>query len=329
MLSVADVTCLGCGCLCDDIEAGVSDGRIVEARNACELGHAWFLADRGRADRPIATVGGLPVDAALAIAEAADILRAARSPIVLGLTGTTMETQGLAVALADRLGAAISPAHEAIAAPRIGALRRVGMVSATLGEVKNRADLVIFWGVDPLVTHPRHWERYSVDPAGRFVPKGRADRTVIVVDRAPTSTAERADLFLQIPAENQFEALTSLRAAVKGLDAIDVESPLRFLADRMKTARYGAFLLRPEPRRYGDGGSRPHPGARPQRPDPVRRLDPRRAGQPRRCRGRPCLADGLPLRRRFRGRYAPAPCRRHDRRDPRSRRARRRPDRRR
>ena len=42
--------------------------------------------------------------------------------------------------------------------------------------MKNRADLVLFWGADPLATHPRHLERYAAEPAGLFVPRGRADR---------------------------------------------------------------------------------------------------------------------------------------------------------
>jgi formylmethanofuran dehydrogenase subunit B len=39
---VLDVTCLGCGCACDDIRVTVRDSRIVEAAHACNLGLAWF-----------------------------------------------------------------------------------------------------------------------------------------------------------------------------------------------------------------------------------------------------------------------------------------------
>ena len=39
---VENVTCLGCGCACDDIGITVRDGRITEARNACDLGEEWF-----------------------------------------------------------------------------------------------------------------------------------------------------------------------------------------------------------------------------------------------------------------------------------------------
>ena len=47
---------------------------------------------------------------------------------------------------------------------------------------RNRADLVIFWGSNPAESHPRHLTRYSTMPKGLFVPNGRKDRTVVVVD---------------------------------------------------------------------------------------------------------------------------------------------------
>ena len=97
------------------------------------------------------------------------------------------------------------------------AIQEVGESTSTLGEIRNRADLVIFWGVDPFQSHPRHWERYSVDPRGQFVPRGRRDRTVVVVDREATETSRAADLFLRMEPEQDFEALWTLRALLRGV----------------------------------------------------------------------------------------------------------------
>src|SRR5205085_1094158 len=101
-------------------------------------------------------------------------------------------------------------------------------------------------------THPRHWERYSVEPRGRFVPDGRAGRTVIVADTGRTATAERADLFVPVAAEAQFEVLWCLRALVGGValepgrvaraTGLDLET-LRDLAGRLQAARYGAWFV--------------------------------------------------------------------------------------
>jgi len=40
--AVEHVTCLGCGCACDDITVVVQRGRVAEAQRACALGAAWF-----------------------------------------------------------------------------------------------------------------------------------------------------------------------------------------------------------------------------------------------------------------------------------------------
>ena len=60
--------------------------------------------------------------------------------------------------------------------------------------VGSRYHLIIFWGSNPVESHPRHWERYSVFPAGQLVPDGRADRFLVVADVRPTPSTEAADL---------------------------------------------------------------------------------------------------------------------------------------
>lgn len=171
--AVADATCTVCGCLCDDLTLAVADGRIVAAERACEIGRRWFLADHDQTGLPLATILGQAAEPEDAMDRAAAILRQAQAPVVLGLTRTSNETVAAALAIADRLGAVVDVGEAASTFPVLRAVQRIGRVSATLGEVKNRADVVVFWGVDPLVTHPRHWERYSVEPHGRFVPRGR------------------------------------------------------------------------------------------------------------------------------------------------------------
>jgi formylmethanofuran dehydrogenase subunit B len=90
------------------------------------------------------------------------------------------------------------------------AFQGVGEVTCSLGEVKNRADLVIFWGSNPAESHPRHWGRYSTMPKGLFAPNGRKDRTGVLVDGRRSKLAPAADLFLQIKPRKDFEALWAL-----------------------------------------------------------------------------------------------------------------------
>src|SRR4051794_24493744 len=85
--TVEDATCLGCGCLCDDLAITVTGGRIVEAARACPKGLEWLLADRGHDAFPAATVDGRPASPDEALDRAATTLRGARAPVVLGLSG--------------------------------------------------------------------------------------------------------------------------------------------------------------------------------------------------------------------------------------------------
>src|SRR5660398_145704 len=49
------------------------------------------------------------------------------------------------------------------------------MPSATLGQIKNRSDVIVFWGCNPVQAHPRHMSRYSTFSRGFFTEKGRKD----------------------------------------------------------------------------------------------------------------------------------------------------------
>ena len=90
-----------------------------------------------------------------------------------------------------------------------------GKVGCTLGEVKNRADFIIYWGVNPAECHPRHFTKYSLMQRGKFLPRGRKDRTMVLVDIRETPSAKAADIFLQVRPTKDFEVLTTLRALIK------------------------------------------------------------------------------------------------------------------
>ncbi|HSG69682.1 MAG TPA: formylmethanofuran dehydrogenase subunit B, partial [Planctomycetaceae bacterium] len=243
-----DVACTVCGCVCDDLQLTVEGNRITRAVGACRLSEDWFLEQESKQPH-VAEVGGAPCDLSAAIDAAAAILNRSRSPLVYGLSRSSTEGQREAVHLADALGANIDTTASLCHAPSIMAIQSVGESTCSLGEIRNRADLVLFWGVDPARSHPRHFERYSVDPAGEFVPGGRADRTVVVIDVEPTESSALADRFLQIEPGRDFEAIWALRGMIRGLPVdtsaslgISLEA-LHELAERMKSCRCGVVFF--------------------------------------------------------------------------------------
>lgn len=247
---VENATCTFCGCVCDDMVLKVQGERIVEAKNACVLGKAWFLNHHAE-DRPVALIEGKPASLDEAVERAAQILVTAKYPVVYGLSDTTCEAQRVAVAIADWIGGCVDTTTSVCHGPSGMAFQGVGEVTCSLGEVKNRADLVVFWGCNPAESHPRHMTRYSTMPRGLFVPKGRKDRTVVLVDVRRTKTAPAADVFLQIKPRKDFEALWALRALVKGMPVspqIEQETgiplaQLQELAQRMKNCKFGVLFF--------------------------------------------------------------------------------------
>ncbi len=227
-----DVACTVCGCVCDDLSITVENGRITRAEKACALAEPWFLGQNA-VKPPIAEIDGqeAPLDAA--IQRAVELLKAAKSPLIYGLSRSTTEGQRAATTLADKLGATIDTTASTGHAPSIIALQQVGESTCTLGEVKNRPDLVIFWGSDPVHTHPRHLERYCPNTIKRYM---------IVADVHETDSAKLVDEYLPVEPGQDWETLWKLRMLLKG-KLVAASDNLVSLAARMKACRFGIVFF--------------------------------------------------------------------------------------
>jgi formylmethanofuran dehydrogenase subunit B len=228
---IRDLTCAGCGCICEDISVHIAKGVIAEVEGACVLCKEQLLGQTaGEAEPP-------------KIAEAIEILAEARSPLIYGLAGSTVETQRAAVALAETLGATIDFALPDFHRSSLQAMQSVGISTCTLGEIRQRADVIIFWGADPVGTHPRLFERF-IDPVGQFV---ASRRYVVSVGRQPPN--HPADEFVQIDPADNLAALSTLRAAVAGIElsgAASYSEQLRELGQRLVNAEYCVIFFGPD-----------------------------------------------------------------------------------
>ena len=207
-------TCLGCGCACDDIQLSIEANRIRDARNACDLGLRWF-GDGAAPSRALA--GSRDVSLEEALDTAARTLRGASRPLVLLAPDISCEAQRAAIALADALHASIDGVTSSTTLTSVLAAQEIGRASATLGEIRNRADVVVFWGVDPSSRYPRFAERYAPEPAGVHV-GGRRDRIVIAVDVGRARGPEDADHRLEVPPNREVDLLNELAACAARAD---------------------------------------------------------------------------------------------------------------
>ncbi|MBS7658288.1 MAG: formylmethanofuran dehydrogenase subunit B [Candidatus Bathyarchaeia archaeon] len=250
--TIHNVVCTVCGCCCDDLEVKIKDGRIVEVKNACAVSLSKFqnYNNEERIVKPMIKKNGEFKECSFeeAIKEASIILAESEYPLIYGLSLTTTEAISKAVELAEALGGVIDNTTSVCHGPSLIGVHDIGVVTCTLGEVKNRADLIIYWGSNPVFSHPRHLTRYTVFSKGKFR-KERKERKLIVVDVRRTATAKMADIFIQVAPNQDYELLSALRMAIKGEEIYLDEvagvpvNKIEELADLMVSCEFGILFF--------------------------------------------------------------------------------------
>jgi len=254
--TVYDVVCPFCGTLCDDLEVDVelSNQEVLEVRNGCQIGTKKYFSSNvspHRFTKPMIRKDGELQEASWdeALDKAADILVKAKRPLLYGWSSTECEAQGKGVELAEILGGVLDNTASVCHGPTLLAKQDVGVPTSTLGEYKNRADTVIFWGCNPVHAHPRHLGRYSEFVRGYFKRDGRNDRTIIVVDPRYTQTAQIADMYVKVNPNEDYELLNAIRAVLRGVE-LDVEEvsgvsyeKIKELVEVLKAAKFGVIFF--------------------------------------------------------------------------------------
>lgn len=212
------VVCPGCSCLCDGLTVA-ADSKIPVEVESCSVGAVWFAGRSEPTESSTSYVG-----------EIRELLSKANSPLITGIENLTTEAQQLALRVADRFYCGIDSGWSNTCRGSMASLQRYGKVTATLGEISNRSDLVMLWFCDPMKTHPRFIERFirkSVDQKKRL----------IVIDESKTATAEIADEFIHVSAVDAIEFAQQLRMSI---DDADNKSDL---AAELIAAKYGSVFV--------------------------------------------------------------------------------------
>jgi formylmethanofuran dehydrogenase subunit B len=237
---IENVVCPFCGCLCDDIAVTVEDGHITNTKNTCVISKSKFMNhEKNALESPL--VDKKEVSLENALDTAAGILKNSDSPLIYGLSSTECEAQRHAIHLAEILGATIDQTASVCHGPTVLGTMDAGCVKCTLGEVKNRADLIIYWGCNPAEAHMRHFRRYSIYPEGLFR-KDKQSRKTVVVDVRKTSTARIADEFVKVEPGTDFEILSMMRAHLRGR-SVPLTDEFGTLLEMMKTCEFGILFF--------------------------------------------------------------------------------------
>jgi len=201
-----DITCAGCYCVCDDIQVTTDGQQIIDVQTTCPQGQAWFEQAR-QSETLQPQIGKDAVSREDALARAAELLLNANAPLVFGMNQSATDAQRAAVSLADRLGATIDSG--ATAATR--ALQQVGEASCTLGEVRSRADLILYWDAEELRLNEKHRQSLAAgEPA--------LSRKIVTLGTTTTAQSQDIDCAVTVPEEGEIDLIWRLRALLKGID---------------------------------------------------------------------------------------------------------------
>lgn len=234
-----DVVCPFCGLGCDDVSLTVSGHAVEAGEGAC--GRAAALFRRGLEAAPSPRVNGRDASLDAAIAAAAELLSAARSPVYGGL-GADVDGVRAIIRLAGRTGGSVDHYASAGLFRNLSTSQRRGWIATTFAEVRNRCDLFVIVGPDPADAFHRLYTR--VTPAkGRFLDGARK---IVFLGGTP-SEESKSQLIgstietIGIVEGGLVDALSKLQAFVAGGTPPSGEPDLAPLAEALKCAKYGVL----------------------------------------------------------------------------------------
>lgn len=125
---ITSITCPFYGCLCDDIELTVEDGRIIKMKNGCFLSNAKFFNfnNAHRIQKPLIRKNGKLVEVSFeeALHKAAEILANANYPLLYGWSSTSCEAQRIGIELAEQVGGFFDSTSSVCHGPTVLGMRK-------------------------------------------------------------------------------------------------------------------------------------------------------------------------------------------------------------
>lgn len=236
------VTCTGCALLCDDIEVIVENNRIKEIKNACRRGAARM---KGCSNRLVPSIDQKPIDIESSIKKAAQIIRNSKAPMLFGLDNSTCEAQVKGVHFAKKINAIIDDTSSFCQGILIERVLAQKFRTCSLDDIRNKADVLVYWGSDAQDSQPRHLSRFSYFPRGELRQRGyEEDRMAIAIDVRESNTAKICKgHFYRIPPKGDREFILALIEALSGkVPAYETKKMLE-LAGILKKAEFGAIFV--------------------------------------------------------------------------------------
>ena len=217
-----DTVCCGCSVVCDDVAVAVKKTSL-QSLGLCRLGHEYCssIFNKTRLRTPLQKVSTgkqKPITLKAALQQSANIIENSKKPLFLGWSNSPLEAIQIGLNLAQRANGVF----DSTASLEYGHLLDANLHGGesgqlTLDVVRDYADHIIYWGVNPAESHHRHASRYTVFPKGEHIPEGRESRVVSVIDIRETESMRLANHQLILsPNSGDVEFLQLLIAELEG-----------------------------------------------------------------------------------------------------------------
>ncbi len=241
-------TCRGCSCLCDDLFIEIRGNRVKSLLNVCTMGEKKISSALNDPRIPGPIVGrGKRRQAGYrsAMMESLRILKAAKNPVIYGFEQAGSQAQEVGLRIARKLKGIFLGSRSLLEDEFFLAFRRHSLYCATFDEIRDYADLIVFFECNPHELQPRHLSHISVYPRGKYRERGFEDRTVITIDTQESEMRKISQQFIlmelpkiQAGMELVLRLLRGQHPPLGGDDNVFVG-----LAQMLRKASYGALFL--------------------------------------------------------------------------------------
>jgi formylmethanofuran dehydrogenase subunit B len=234
-----DWTCPFCPLLCDGFPIDTGPAVAVLHGSDCPRARSALESHVRMAGEPAATIAGVRVSIEEAVAEAARRLAAWRQPLFGGL-GTDIAGARALYRLAARTGAICDHADGRALMHGLRAQQDRGQFTATLAEVRARADLVVCVGTDAITRFPEFFNRCEFDG-----PDGPRPALVFLGTPVPDGLPSTLEAGAVRATGDPFDDLQQLAALVALQQVRKAHPALAVLAARLRAARYAVLVWEP------------------------------------------------------------------------------------
>lgn len=233
--------CLGCSCLCDDLDFKNEDGKITVG-NACLKG--FKRIDSFNKNRLTPSINNEKKSIDDVINKTIEILNNSKKSAIFGLESSVIEAQNESIKLGEKIGSIIDNFSSVHGGYLIEKFLDGSVKTCSLDDVRDNCDLSIYWGCDPMSTHPRLMSKFSYYPRGKNRQRGwEEDRNTISIDARKSLTANITKKFIKLRPGSDFELFEAFKDVLSGkLPKIGDKRLLMDVGTSIKKAKYGVVF---------------------------------------------------------------------------------------